>query len=124
MEALDFLGPQRVMTLHNAGSSSAQVMALGLSDTEADVLVEVFGGRRSEAEWLTVKDAPDRAPLKIRGKLLVVSTIRERDAWAKKECDSGALGSVRNGIWHRRTRHDVHVFTACGGCGDGAKAQG
>jgi ribosomal protein L11 methyltransferase len=84
MEALDFLGPQRVMTLHNAGSSSAQVMALGLSDAEADVLVEVFGGRRSEAAWLTVKDAPDRAPLKIRGKLLVVSTIKERDAWVKK----------------------------------------
>jgi ribosomal protein L11 methyltransferase len=85
MEALDFLGPQRVMTLHNAGSRSAQVMALGLSDTEAEVLVEVFGGRRSEAEWLTVKDAPDRAPLRIRGKLVVVSTRKERDVWAKKE---------------------------------------
>ncbi len=85
MEALDFLGPQRVMTLHNAGSRSAQVMALGLSDTEAEVVVEVFGGRRSEAEWLTVKDAPDRAPLRIRGKLVVVSTRKERDVWAKKE---------------------------------------
>jgi len=83
MEALDFLGPQRVMTLHHAGSHSAQVMALGLSEDEVDVLVEVFGGRRSEAEWLTVKDAPDRAPLRIRGKLVVVSTRKERDAWAK-----------------------------------------
>lgn len=83
MEALDFLGPQRVMTLHHAGSRSAQVMALGLSEEEADVLVEVFGGRRSEAEWLTVKDAPDRAPLKIRGKLVVVSTKKERESLVK-----------------------------------------
>ncbi|MEY2600598.1 MAG: hypothetical protein RLZZ142_2857, partial [Verrucomicrobiota bacterium] len=79
-ETLAHLGPQRVMVTQNAGSSSAQVQAHGLSQEEAEALRSQFGGTLREARWLTAENPPQRAPIKVRGKLSVVSTQAEQEA--------------------------------------------
>ena len=82
---LDFLGPERIMITELAGSSSAQIQAFGLTHDEATELRAQFGGKIREATWLTSKNPPQRAPIRIRGKLSVVSTEKERnDAIASK----------------------------------------
>ena len=78
-ETLAHLGPQRVMITENAGSSTAQVQAHGLTEREAEALKKEFGGSMREARWLTAENPPQRAPIKVRGKLSVVSTQSERE---------------------------------------------
>ncbi|MEI6715062.1 MAG: 50S ribosomal protein L11 methyltransferase [Verrucomicrobiota bacterium] len=78
-ETLAHLGPQRVMITELAGSKSAQVQAHGLTSREAESLKKQFGGSTREARWLTAQNPPQRAPIKIRGKLSVVSTQNERE---------------------------------------------
>jgi ribosomal protein L11 methyltransferase len=77
-EELAYLGPGRVMVTELAGSSAARVQAHGLSRREADALVENHGGSVAEARWLTAVNPPQRAPIRIRGRLSVVSTEQER----------------------------------------------
>jgi ribosomal protein L11 methyltransferase len=77
-EELAHLGPGRVMVTELAGSSAAKVQAHGLSRKEADALQKCHGGTVSEARWLTAENPPQRAPIRIRGRLSVVSTERER----------------------------------------------
>lgn len=85
LERLAFLGPQRVMVIEFAGASRVRVEAHGLSQREADYLVKEFGGQVSEAKWLTAVDPPQRPPIRIREKLLIVSTEREREEAVAKE---------------------------------------
>jgi len=86
-ETLAHLGPMRVMVTQNAGSNSAKIQAHGLTQDEADALKSEHGGTVSEATWLTAQNTPQRAPIRVRGKLAIVSTEAERDAAAK---DGGA----------------------------------
>lgn len=81
-EELAHLGPGRVMITELAGSSAAKVQAHGLSRKEADALQKHHGGTVGEARWLTAENPPQRAPIRIRGRLSVVSTERERAAEA------------------------------------------
>ncbi len=82
-ETLSFLGPMRVMVTQNVGSTSAQIQAHGLTSKEAEKLKDSYGGRISEATWLTATNPPQRAPIRVRGKFSVVSTPEERDAAQK-----------------------------------------
>lgn len=84
-ETLLHLGPMRVMLTQNAGSSSAQVQAHGLSETEAKALQNAYGGKVSEATWLTKKNPPQRAPIRVRSRFSVVSTEAEKTALQKQD---------------------------------------
>jgi ribosomal protein L11 methyltransferase len=79
LERLSFLGPTRVMVIEFPNAPKVRVEAHGLKQKEADELVKMFGGQISEAKWLTLENPPLRAPIRIREKLLVVSTEKERD---------------------------------------------
>jgi ribosomal protein L11 methyltransferase len=78
-ETLSHLGPMRVMVTQNAGSTSAQIQAHGLTQDEAEALKSEYGGKISEATWLTAENPPQRAPIRVRGRFTVVSTETERD---------------------------------------------
>lgn len=84
-ETLAHLGPMRVMLTQNAGSSSAQVQAHGLTQSEANALAAEHGGKISEATWLTKSNPPQRAPIRVRGRFSVVSTEAEKTASLKKD---------------------------------------
>jgi ribosomal protein L11 methyltransferase len=84
LERLAFLGPTRAMVIEFAGSKSVRVEGHGLSKAEADGLVKMFGGKVSEAKWLTAVQPPMRAPIRIRRSLVIVSTEAEQLAWSKK----------------------------------------
>jgi len=84
-ENLAHLGPMRVMVTQNAGSNSAQIQAHGLTQEEAAALKAEHGGKVTEATWLTVKNPPQRAPIRVRGRFSVVSTEAERDAAREKD---------------------------------------
>jgi len=84
-ETLAHLGPMRVMLTQNAGSSSAQVQAHGLTQSEASALAAEHGGKISEATWLTKSNPPQRAPIRVRGRFSVVSTEAEKTASLKKD---------------------------------------
>ena len=83
LERLSFLGPQRVMIIELAGARTARVEAHGLTKKEGDGLVKMFGGTLKEAKWLTAVNPPERAPIRVRGRLLVYSTPKEMAAHAK-----------------------------------------
>jgi ribosomal protein L11 methyltransferase len=68
------------MITENAGSRSAQVQAHGLTEKEAQELQKTHAGKIREAVWLTASNPPQRAPIKVRGKLSIVSTSAEREA--------------------------------------------
>ncbi|NBV84725.1 MAG: methyltransferase domain-containing protein [Verrucomicrobia bacterium] len=84
-EKLSHLGPMRVMVTQNAGSHSAKVQAHGLTKDEALSLKSQHGGTISEATWLTSVNTPQRAPIRIRGKLAIVSTEAERQSCLESE---------------------------------------
>src|SRR6478736_760557 len=77
MERLSFLGPTRVMIIEFPNAPKVRVEAHGLNRKEADDLVKMFGGQLREAKWLTLENPPMRAPIRIRERLLVVSTEGE-----------------------------------------------
>ena len=83
-ETLAHLGPMRVMVTQNVGSNSAQIQAHGLTEKEAVALKSEYGGKISEATWLTAQNPPQRAPIRVRNRLTVVSTESERDAALEK----------------------------------------
>ena len=78
MERIGWLGQRLVMfTLPN--SRSLRIEAYDITRTEAETLVSAFGGTLRAARPLTKKELEPkpRPPLRVRGKLLVVSTERE-----------------------------------------------
>jgi ribosomal protein L11 methyltransferase len=89
-ETLAFLGPQRVLVTEPAGAKTALIQALGLSQREAEALQKQYGGSVREARWLTAQNPPQRAPIRIRGKLSIVSTRAEKEA-AEKNGTPAAL---------------------------------
>src|SRR4051812_16483107 len=91
MERLSFLGPQRVMIIELAGARTARVEAHGLTKAEGDKLVAMFGGKLTEAKWLTAVHPPDRPPINVRGRLLVFSTTREMQAHQRTESKIPAI---------------------------------
>ena len=77
LERLTYLGPGRSMVIEFPGARTVRVEAHGLTEKEAAELTKMFGGRVTQAKWLTAVDPPEREPIKVRGRLLVVSTARE-----------------------------------------------
>lgn len=78
MERLGWLGERLVMvTLVN--SRALRIEAYQVTRMEAELLVREFGGSTRAARPLTKKDLEPkpRPPLRVRGKLLVVSTEKE-----------------------------------------------
>ncbi|HEV7406076.1 MAG TPA: 50S ribosomal protein L11 methyltransferase [Chthoniobacteraceae bacterium] len=93
MERLSFLGPQRVMIIELAGARTARVEAHGLTKKEGDALVKMFGGTLREAKWLTAVNPPDRPPIRVRGRLVVYSTVKEMEAHGAGAGKEGAAGN-------------------------------
>jgi ribosomal protein L11 methyltransferase len=84
-ERLSFLGPTRVMIIEFPNAPKVRIEAHGLKKAEADDLLKMFGGQVTEAKWLTLENPPMRAPIRIRERLLVVSTEKElEDARAER----------------------------------------
>ena len=85
MERLGWLGQRLVMfTLPN--SRALRIEAYHVTRTEADLLVSKFGGTVRAARALTKMELEPkpRPPLRVRGKLLVVSTEKELALVAKR----------------------------------------
>lgn len=84
LERLAFLGPTRAMVIEFPGARTVRVEAHGLTRKEADDLLKMFGGKVTEAKWLTVKAPPLRPPIRVRRSLVIVSTEAEQKAAAEK----------------------------------------
>ena len=85
LERLGWLGQRLVMfTLPN--SRSLRIEAYHVTRSEADLLVQEFGGSVRAARALTKKELEPkpRPPLRVRGKLLIVSTEKELALAAKQ----------------------------------------
>jgi ribosomal protein L11 methyltransferase len=83
-ERLGWLG-QRLVIFVLAGMKTLRMEAHQLTRAEADLLTKEFGGTVRTARALTKRDLePEpRPPLRVRGKLVVVGTEKERAAAAK-----------------------------------------
>ncbi len=67
-----------------AGAKTIRLEAFQLTDTQAKKLRRTFGGQIAVQKKLKVLPAPaPRAPIRVRGKLVVVATDRERELAAK-----------------------------------------
>ena len=84
IERLGWLG-QRLVMVTLAGSRALRIEAYHVTRAEGEMLLQKFGGAVRAARPLTKKELEPkvRPPLRVRGKLLVVSTEKER-ALAKK----------------------------------------
>ncbi|MEO6788302.1 MAG: 50S ribosomal protein L11 methyltransferase, partial [Chthoniobacteraceae bacterium] len=91
-ERLGWLG-QRLVMVTLAGSRALRIEAYHVTRTEADRLLREFGGSVRSARPLTKKDLEPkpRPPLRVRGKLLVVSTEKERALATKRHPEIPAL---------------------------------
>ena len=68
-----------------AGAKTIRLEAFQLTETQAKKLHRAFGGQVAVQKKLKVLPAPaPRAPIRVRGKLVVVATDRERELAAKK----------------------------------------
>jgi ribosomal protein L11 methyltransferase len=76
-ETLAHLGPMRVLITQNVGATQARIQAHGLTEAEAQNLLDTHGGSIGEATWLTAEHPPQRAPINVRGRFCVVSTEAE-----------------------------------------------
>ena len=91
-ERLAWLG-QRVVMIALVGRVTVRIEAYQLTRGEADLLVREFGGAVRAARLLTARElAPKpRPPLRIRGRLLIVSTEKERSLVVKRHPEIPAL---------------------------------
>lgn len=91
-ERLGWLG-QRLIIITLSGRPTSRIEAWQLTKKEADSLVKEFGGQVRPMKPMTAKDIEPtvRPPLRIRGKLLVVSTEKERDIARKKDAATPCL---------------------------------
>lgn len=119
MERLSFLGPQRVMIIELAGARTARVEAHGLTKREGDGLVKMFGGTLKEAKWLTAVNPPDRAPIRVRGRLVVYSTEKEMEAHRGK---AGKGLGLRAGVGLREEKTPALLIPAGMAFGTGEHA--
>ena len=91
-ERLGWLG-QRLIIVSLSGRPTSRIEAWQVTKKEADALVKEFGGQVRTMKPMTAKDLEPqpRPPLRIRGKLLVVSTEKERAIARKKEPEMPCL---------------------------------
>ena len=91
-ERLAWLG-QRLVMIAFAGHSTVRIEAHQLTRKEADLLMGKFGGAVRSAKPLTARDIEPRPrpPLRVRGRLLVVSTEKERTLAARKHAGTPLL---------------------------------
>ena len=91
-ERLGWLG-QRLIIITLAGRPTSRIEGWQLTKKEADTLLKEFGGQVRPMKPMTAKDIEPtvRPPLRIRGKLLVVSTEKERSIARKKDADTPCL---------------------------------
>ena len=91
-ERLAWLG-QRLVMIALAGRATVRIEAHQLTRKEADLLVREFGGAMRAAKLLTARELEPkpRPPLRIRGRLLIVSTEKERALAAKRHPKIPAL---------------------------------
>ncbi len=91
-ERLAWLG-QRLVTILLKGMKTIRVEAYHITKAEADTLVREFGGQVRPAKELTALDLEpkQRPPLRVRGRLLVVSSEKERAAAAKSDPKTPSL---------------------------------
>ena len=91
-ERLGWLG-QRLVMLTLAGSRALRIEAYHVTRAEGELLMREFGGTARVARPLTKKELEPktRPPLRVRGKLLVVSTEKERALAAKRHPKIPAL---------------------------------
>lgn len=84
VERLTFLGPTRLALTSLPGAKTIRIEAYALTKQEADGLLEQFGGqvRPLKAQYFAKQDTEVRDPIRIRGKLLIVSSERDRRRWA------------------------------------------
>ena len=92
LERLGWLG-QRLVMVTLAGSRALRIEAYHVTRAEAETLVRAFGGTLRAARPLTRKELEPklRPPLRVRGKLLVVSTEKELALAAKRHPKIPAL---------------------------------
>ena len=83
-ERLGWLG-QRLVIFVLKGWKTLRLEAHHVTRAEADELVHEFGGTVRVSKELTTEDLEPkpRAPLKVRGKLVIVGQVEERAAWEK-----------------------------------------
>ncbi len=92
LERLGWLG-QRLVMVTLAGSRTLRIEAYHVTGEEAEMLVREFGGTVRVARPLTQKELEPkpRPPLRVRGKLLVVSSEKELSLAAKRSPHIPAL---------------------------------
>ncbi len=91
-ERLSWLG-QRLVTILLKGMKTIRVEAYHVTREEADTLTREFGGQVRPAKELTALDLEPkpRPPLRVRGRLLVVSSEKERALAAKSDPKTPSL---------------------------------
>lgn len=91
-ERLAWLG-QRLVMVTLAGSRALRIEAYHVTRDEAGTLLKAFGGAVRVARPLTKKDLEPkpRPPLRVRGRLLVVSTEKELALAARQQAKVPAL---------------------------------
>lgn len=91
-ERLAWLG-QRLVMIALAGRSTVRIEAYHLTRKEAASLVDGFGGTTRLAKPLSARDLEPkpRPPLRVRGRLLVVSTEKERALAARTDAETPLL---------------------------------
>jgi len=77
LERLSFLGPTRAMVIEFPNARAIRVEAHGLTEREARELNEMFGGKVSEAKWLTQIRSTHAPAHSGAGPVVIVSTQRE-----------------------------------------------
>lgn len=83
LERLTFLGPQRGMVIEFPGAKTVRVEAHSITRKEADGLLKLFGGKVTAAKTFSYADPEPRPPIRVRNRLVVVSTeeeLREAEA--------------------------------------------
>ncbi len=108
MERLAYLGPTRAMVIEFPNAPKVRVEAHGLTRKEADELVKMWGGQVKEAKWLTVENPPLRPPIRIRERLLVVSTEEELNEAADAKANRKVI-LVPAGMAFGTGEHDTTV---------------
>jgi ribosomal protein L11 methyltransferase len=86
LERLSFLGPQRIATFGLPGGKTLRIEAYALLKNEGAALVKQFGGqlRTIKDRIFTHQETSAREPIRIREKLVVVASEKQRDAAARK----------------------------------------
>jgi ribosomal protein L11 methyltransferase len=108
MERLTYLGPTRAMVIEFPDAPKIRVEAHGLTQKEAEDLVEMFGGQMREEKWVLDENPPLRPPIRIRERLLVVSSEKERDEAAGAKANRQVI-LVPAGMAFGTGEHDTTV---------------